>query len=61
MLFRSEDLAACIARLLDDPALRERMGAYNRERFLETMAWEHNAGELVRAYETLCGTPKTGA
>ncbi len=51
-----EDLAAKIEQLLDDPALRERMGAYNRERFLTQMAWEHNAGELIRAYETLCGT-----
>ena len=56
-----EDLAAKIEQLLDDPALRERMGAYNRERFLTQMAWEHNAGELIRAYETLCGTPRANA
>ena len=48
-----ESLADCIVKLLDDPALRARMGAYNRERFLSTMAWEHNAGELLRAYGTL--------
>jgi hypothetical protein len=30
------------------------MGTYNRQRFLERMAWEHNAGNLVRAYERLC-------
>ncbi len=47
-------LADRIAELLDDPARRERMGAYNRRRFLETMAWEHSAGELLRAYATLC-------
>lgn len=51
-----EDLAAKIELLLADAPLRERMGAYNRERFLSQMAWEHNAGELIRAYETLCGT-----
>jgi glycosyltransferase involved in cell wall biosynthesis len=56
-----EDLAAKIAQLLDDPALRASMGAYNRERFLTQMAWEHNAGILLTAYETLCGPPKTGA
>lgn len=48
-----ESLADCIVRLLDDPELRSRMGAYNRERFLSSMAWEHNAGELLRAYGTL--------
>ena len=49
-----EDLGERIVELLDDPARRERMGAYNRQRFLERMAWEHNAGNLVRAYERLC-------
>jgi len=53
---RDDDLAAQIERLLDDAALRERLGAYNRRRFLDTLAWEHNAGELLRAYEGLCGT-----
>jgi glycosyltransferase involved in cell wall biosynthesis len=57
---RDEDLAARIAQLLDDESLRARMGAYNRERFLSTMAWEHNAGELLRAYETLWA-PETNA
>jgi len=50
---RVESLADCIATLLDDPERRARMGAYNRERFLTRMAWEHNAGELIRAYGTL--------
>jgi glycosyltransferase involved in cell wall biosynthesis len=50
---RVEDLAAKIERLLDDPALRERMGQYNRRRFLESMAWEYSRGQLMRAYETL--------
>ena len=53
---RDDDLATQIARLLDDPALRERLGAYNRRRFLDTLSWEHNAGELLQAYEGLCGT-----
>lgn len=55
-----EDLAAKIQQLLDDPERRRRMGAYNRQRFLDVMAWEHNAGELLRAYEILCG-PKQNA
>jgi glycosyltransferase involved in cell wall biosynthesis len=53
-------LADRIAELLDDPERRERMGAYNRRRFLEAMAWEYSAGELLRAYQTLCG-PKRRA
>jgi hypothetical protein len=31
------------------------MGEYNRRRFLEKMAWEYSAGELLRAYGMLCG------
>jgi glycosyltransferase involved in cell wall biosynthesis len=49
-----DDLADKIAILLDDPERRARMGTYNRQRFLERMAWEHNAGHLIRAYERLC-------
>ena len=52
------DLAAQVVALLDDPARRERMGAYNRERFLSQMAWEHNAGTLIEAYERRCVTAR---
>jgi len=51
-----EDFADKISELLDDPERRAQMGDYNRQRFLERMAWEHNAGDLVRAYERLCAT-----
>jgi glycosyltransferase involved in cell wall biosynthesis len=57
---RPEELAARIAELLDDPARRASMGTYNRKRFLERMAWEYSAGELLEAYEGLCPT-KPGA
>ena len=53
-----EDLAAKIEQLLADPDLRASMGAYNRERFLSQMAWEHNAGELLKAYAWLTGNRK---
>jgi glycosyltransferase involved in cell wall biosynthesis len=53
------DLAARIAELLDDPERRARMGEYNRRRFLDLMAWEHSAGELLRAYDKVCGTRKS--
>jgi glycosyltransferase involved in cell wall biosynthesis len=55
---RDEDLAAKITQLLDDPALCERLGAMNRRRFLDTLAWEHNAGALIAAYGRLCGKPR---
>ena len=51
---REEDLADKIHLLLEDPERRRCMGAYNRRRFLERMAWEHSSGELLRAYERLC-------
>jgi glycosyltransferase involved in cell wall biosynthesis len=53
------DLARKILTLLDDPEQRRRMGEYNRSRFLDRMAWEYSAGELLRAYELLCEPPKT--
>lgn len=57
---REQDLAARIAELLDDPERRRTMGEYNRRRFLEQMAWEHNAGRLLEAYDKLCGTKNRG-
>jgi glycosyltransferase involved in cell wall biosynthesis len=51
---RDDDLGDKILALLDDPERRERMGATNRTRFLDSLAWEYNAGELLRAYERLC-------
>ncbi len=57
---RAEDLAACIAALLDDPERRAVMGAYNRKRFLDQMAWEYSACELLRAYGKLCEPTKRG-
>jgi glycosyltransferase involved in cell wall biosynthesis len=55
---RVEDLASRIAELLDDPERGRRMGERNRRRFLDRMAWEYSAGELIRAYERLCPTPR---
>ena len=51
---REDDLAEKIHVLLEDPERRSCMGAYNRRRFLERMAWEYSAGRLLAAYETLC-------
>jgi glycosyltransferase involved in cell wall biosynthesis len=51
---READLAAKILDLVDDPERARRMGEYNRARFLERMAWEYSAAELLRAYDRLC-------
>ncbi len=51
---QEEDLAAKILELVDDPERARRMGEYNRARFLDRMAWEYSASELLRAYDRLC-------
>ena len=56
---RADDLASRIVELLDDPAMRERMGAYNRRRFLDSMAWEYSATELLGAYGRLCAPKRS--
>lgn len=47
------ELATAIARLLDDPALRERLGKEGRRRMEDELAWHHQAPRLVRTYEAL--------
>ncbi len=47
------DLAAKIDLLLRDPARREAMGAYNRERFKNGMAWDFSRVRLIEAYDRL--------
>lgn len=45
------DFAACIARLIEDPDLRRRMGAAGRARVLDTLAWNHSVPHLLAAYD----------
>lgn len=52
---REEDLADKILQLLDDPERRRDMGAYNRQRFRERLAWDYSRSALVRAYDELLG------
>ncbi len=47
------DLASKILELLDDPARRERMGKFGRQRVLSALAWNHEAPKLLQAYESL--------
>jgi len=51
------DMARKIAELLDDPARRERMGAYGRHRVVNELEWEYEAPKLLAAYERLYSAP----
>ncbi|MBL8132450.1 MAG: glycosyltransferase family 4 protein [Anaerolineae bacterium] len=44
------DFARQIAILIDDPALRQRMGDIGRRRIAEEFAWRHQAPHLLEAY-----------
>ena len=50
-----EDFARQIARLIEDPALRERMGRTGEARVREALGWEHSAPRLLAAYERIFG------
>jgi glycosyltransferase involved in cell wall biosynthesis len=47
------DFAAKIEQLLDDPALRQRMGRLGRARVLTGLSWDHSAPRLLAAYDRL--------
>lgn len=49
------DFAENIAALLDDPALRQRMGEAGRRRFEDVLCWEHQQPILLTAYATALG------
>lgn len=49
----AHDMAEKIIELLAQPALRAEMGRIGRERVEKTLAWEHEAPKLLKAYETL--------
>jgi glycosyltransferase involved in cell wall biosynthesis len=57
------DMAKKIAELLDDPARRERMGAYGRHRVVNELEWQYEAPKLLAAYERLysANAPLPGA
>jgi glycosyltransferase involved in cell wall biosynthesis len=57
----SADLAAKLVALLDDPVLRQRMGAAGRKRVREKLAWNHEAPKLLAAYRTLWQTQEGAA
>lgn len=45
-----EDFAENIAILIDNPELREKMGAYGRLRMEEQLAWHHQVKNLLHVY-----------
>jgi glycosyltransferase involved in cell wall biosynthesis len=45
------DFAVKLAALLDDPELREQMGAFGQRRVREQLEWRHEAPKLLAAYE----------
>ena len=47
------DFADKIIQLLDDPAMRERMGALGRARVEQELSWDHEVPTLLAAYEQL--------
>jgi glycosyltransferase involved in cell wall biosynthesis len=56
----ADDLAVAITRLVDDPALRARLGAAARERVAETAVWDRKVEQLEALYDDVLLT-RTGA
>ena len=55
-------LAGGIARLLDDPALRARLGAAGRERVMSRFTWQITAAGTAACYDAvIAGEPLPGA
>jgi glycosyltransferase involved in cell wall biosynthesis len=49
------DMAEKIVQLLDDPALREKMGHFGRHRVENELEWKYEAPKLLNAYDVLFG------
>lgn len=54
----SVDLAERMLQLLDDEALRARMGAHGRQRVTDKLAWHYEVPKLLAAYTMLCPAPR---
>jgi glycosyltransferase involved in cell wall biosynthesis len=53
----ADDLAVKILRLVDDPALRARMGEANRKRFADFYTHEHYGRRMIDVFESICRLP----
>ena len=49
------DCAVALRRLVEDPALRLRMGAAARARAASTHLWEHRVDQMARLYAEVAG------
>jgi len=47
----TQDMAAKIMSLLDDPEKRNAMGVYGRQRVAGELSWDHQVDTLIAAYE----------
>jgi glycosyltransferase involved in cell wall biosynthesis len=54
------DMAERILELVDDPALRRRLGEAGKKRFHEMFTWERSERELLDAYASVLGRPRSG-
>ncbi|HWF97851.1 MAG TPA: glycosyltransferase family 4 protein [Steroidobacteraceae bacterium] len=57
----SRDFADKIVTLLDDPARRQRMGQFGRDRVERQLAWAYEVPKLLAAYEALFVKAPAGA
>ena len=55
----TSDFAKCIARLLDEPSLREQMGEFGHLRVLRELSWEHESKRLIEFYGGVLGVGRT--
>ena len=59
----SEALAAMLGTVLDQPDVRDRVGANGRQRVIDQWSWHHTAEQTVDQYRALLNrqTPQTGS
>ena len=59
----SEALAAMLGTVLDQPDVRDRVGANGRQRVIDQWSWHHTAEQTVDQYRALLDrqTPRTGS
>jgi glycosyltransferase involved in cell wall biosynthesis len=54
------EFARAVARLMDDPALRQSMGEFGRSRVARDLNWDVTSRALVGAYDRLFATRRLG-
>lgn len=49
----TEDFARLVVQLVDEPALRERMGTFGRKRVEDELEWRYEAPKLLQGYKQM--------